>query len=267
LDTLVSIITISRGSYSRGKEVAEKVAAKLGYDCLSRDIVLETAIKFHVPEIKLIRALHDAPSILDRLMGGKERYIADFRSVLLEHLQRDNVVYHGLAGQFFLKGIPHVLKIRILGNFDQRVAEEMKREGISEKQARQLLTKDDEERRQWSIHLYGIDTWDPSLYDMVLKIDVISIDCAVEIIAETVKRPAFQKTAESQCKLDDLALAAKIQAKLVEDSVDTVIVVNGEVTVTLKSKVKGKPALISKIETLVQEMEGVNQVQVEQNSK
>ena len=61
------IITISRGSYSKGKAVAEKVAQKLGYECISRDIILEASEEFNVPEIKLIRAIHDAPGILDRL--------------------------------------------------------------------------------------------------------------------------------------------------------------------------------------------------------
>ena len=36
----MAVITISRGSYSRGKEIAEKVAAKLGYTCISRDLLL-----------------------------------------------------------------------------------------------------------------------------------------------------------------------------------------------------------------------------------
>ncbi|MFH2129434.1 MAG: cytidylate kinase-like family protein [bacterium] len=259
----MSIITISRGSYSRGKEVAEKVAAKLGYDCLSRDIVLETAIKYHVPEIKLIRALHDAPSILDRLMGGKEKYIADFRAVLLEHLKKDNVVYHGLAGQFFLKGIPHVLKVRILGNFEKRIQEEMKREGISEKAARQILEDDDEERRQWSIHLYGVDTWDPGLYDMVIKIDVISVDCAAEFIANAASRPIFKKTEASQKKLDDLSLAATVEAEIAENAVDSVRADNGDITVILKPGVKKKPALVEKISSSAAGIDGVKTIQVE----
>ena len=55
----MSIITISRGSYSRGKEVAEKLARTLGYECLSRDILLEASERYNIPEIKLIRAIHD----------------------------------------------------------------------------------------------------------------------------------------------------------------------------------------------------------------
>ncbi len=121
------IITISRGSYSRGKEVAEKLAQKLGYDILSRDILLETSEKFNIPEIKLVRAIHDAPSILERFTYGKERYVAYIRATLLKLVQKDNVVYHGLAGHYLLRGIPHVLKVRILTDLEDRVQEELRR--------------------------------------------------------------------------------------------------------------------------------------------
>jgi hypothetical protein len=97
----MAVITISRGSYSRGKEIAEKVAERLNYDCISRDILIEASEHFNTPEIKLIRAIHDAPSILDRFSQGKERYIAYVREALLEYAENDNVVYHGLAGHFF----------------------------------------------------------------------------------------------------------------------------------------------------------------------
>ena len=39
----MSVITVSRGSYSRGKEVAEKVAQELGYACISREVLLEAS--------------------------------------------------------------------------------------------------------------------------------------------------------------------------------------------------------------------------------
>ena len=71
----MSIITINRGSYSRGKQVAEKLALKLGYECISRDILLEASEEFNIPEIKLIRALQitanpEIVSHLHTLPGG-----------------------------------------------------------------------------------------------------------------------------------------------------------------------------------------------------
>ena len=71
----MAIITISRGSFSRGKEVAESLAQRLGYECVSRDILLAASTEFNIPEIRLVRALHDAPSVLERFSHGRERFI------------------------------------------------------------------------------------------------------------------------------------------------------------------------------------------------
>ena len=58
----MAIITISRGSYYRGREVAEKLAVKLGYECISREILLEASQEFNIPEIKLVRAIQLSPT-------------------------------------------------------------------------------------------------------------------------------------------------------------------------------------------------------------
>jgi cytidylate kinase len=259
----VSIVTISRGSYSRGKEVAEKVAEKLGYDCLSRDVVLEAAKQLHIPEVKLIRALHDAPSILDRLIGGKEKYVAEFRNVLLSFLKKDNVIYHGLAGQFFVKGVPHVLKVRILADIDYRVFEEMKRENISEKEAYRIITSDDEERRRWSLHLYGIDTWDPTLYDLVLKIGVLTVDCAVDIIVNAMNQPCFETTAESQQKLRDLALISDVDARIDSSLVERITASNGDITIELIAPLKKRQEMTSMVRGITDGIPEINSVFIE----
>lgn len=257
----MSIITISRGSYSRGKEIAEKLAQELGYECVSRDILLEASEHFNIPEIKLIRAIHDAPSVLERFTHGKERYVAFVRETFLEHIQRDNVVYHGLAGQFFTRGIPNVLKARIIANIDDRVREEMKRESISEEEARYILKKDDEERRKWALRLYGIDTLDPSLYDIVLHIDSLRVSDAVDLLRRTAKLPCFQTTPESRRTLQDRLVEARACSALAKAfptaSVrcrDGVVLVNVETQLSLEGEVARK------VEEMLAGVEGVKEV-------
>ena len=208
------VITINRGSYSRGKAVAEKLAQRLGYECVSRDILLDASGEFNIPEIKLVRALHDAPSVLERFTHGKERYISYLYSALLQHVRKDNVVYHGLAGQYFLGNIPHVLKVRIIADLQDRVQEEMRREDISAEKARYILKKDDDERRKWGLQVYGTDTWDSRLYDIVLNIHKVTVDDAVDILCEMIQKPAFQTTPQSRKLVEDLALSALVKAKL-----------------------------------------------------
>ena len=55
----MAIITISRGSYSKGNSVAEKVAQTLGYRCTGREVILEASKEFNIPEVKLVRAIHN----------------------------------------------------------------------------------------------------------------------------------------------------------------------------------------------------------------
>ncbi len=253
----MSIITISRGSYSRGKEVAEKLAQKLSYECISRDVLLEASDQFNIPEIKLIRAIHDAPSILERFTFGKERYMAYIRAALLKSVQKDNVVYHGLAGHFFLQGIPHVLKVRIIADLEDRIREEMRRENTTEAEARAIIKKDDEERRKWGQHIYGADPWDPSLYDMVLHIKTLSVEDAVNVILCVLGTPSFKTTPESQKLLDDLALAARIEAALVEEFPTVKVTAeNGEIAIHMKSSLAEDPEVAGRIKRLANRVAG-----------
>ena len=207
----MAIITISRGSYYRGKEVAEKLAQRLGYNCISREILLEASEEYNIPEIKLIRAIKDAPTILEKLTRQKSKYLAYIRAALLKHVARDNVVYHGVFGHFFLQDIPHVLKVRIVADMDVRVADEVKREGISETKAREILMKDDEERRKWALYLYGADWWDATLYDLVIHLKTITVNNAVDLLSNMVQLPEFQTTPESQDAINNLAEAARME--------------------------------------------------------
>ncbi len=259
----MSIITISRGSYSRGKEVAELVAAALGYECISREILLEASEEFNTPELKLVRALHDAPSILDRFTNGKERYVAYIRSTLLKHVRKDNVVYHGLGGHFFLQEIPHVFKVRIIAELEDRLMEEMKREKISAEEARYILKKDDDERRKWTLHLYGKDTSDASLYDMMLHIKTMSVRDAVEMIQCAVKRPCFQTTPQSQAVLNNLVLSSQVEAQLVKQFPSiTAYAEEGVVTVSIKAPLSHEDEITAQVKEDAGKVEGVKTVKV-----
>jgi cytidylate kinase len=261
----MGVITISRGSYSKGKEIAEKLAQHLGYECISREILLETSDHFNIHELRLARAIHDAPSIFERFKHGKEKYITFIREAFLEHIRKDNVVYHGLAGHFFCQGIPNILKVRINANLEDRIKEEMRREHISEKEARHILKKDDEERRKWSMYLYGIDTKDPALYDLVLHIDNLGVDDAVEILADIAKRPCFQATEVSQMIIDDYHVAAQAQERLFDRFPSALVKCkNGVVFVTIETTLSQEQEVINKIIYILNEkdIDGIKDVKV-----
>jgi cytidylate kinase len=259
----MSVITISRGSYSYGKEIAEKVARKLGYECYSRDIILEASKDLNIPELKLVHAIHDAPSILDRLSLKKNRYIAFIRAALLRHFRDDNVVYHGLAGHFFVGGISHVLKIRIIADFEERIKLEMNRKNISRQEAEKTLKDDDNERRKWSQHLYGIDPWDPNLYSLVIHIHKISADDAADIICHTAGLDVFRTTPESQRQMHDLCTSAEIEALLLKSNINAMVTVDsGIASIKLDAPVSHEKKLAKEIENLTRDVADIKEVRV-----
>jgi cytidylate kinase len=260
----VSIITISRGSYSRGKEVAERLAQQLGYECVSRDVLIEASDEFNIPEIKLVRAIHDSPSVLDRFTHGKEKYVAYIRAAVLKRVLKDNVVYHGLAGHFFLQDVPHVLKVRIIADFEDRVREEMKRENVSAEKARYTLKKDDEERRKWGLSLYGADTADSRLYDTVLHIKTLRVNDAVELLFQAANRPCFRTTPESRKILEDLSRAAQVEAALVAGFPSAKVTAkNGKIFVSnVETSLLMEREVIGEVTKMARKVPGVEEVTV-----
>ena len=257
----MGIITISRGSYSRGMEIAEKLAERLGYECVSREILLKASEDFNIPEVALTQAIQNAPSFLDHLKHGKKKYIAFIRKTFLEYLQRDNIDYHGMAGHFFTTGLSNVFKVRITADLEYRIKVVMKRENVSQEEAKKLLEDLDEARRKWSMYLYGIDTKAAELYDVILHVDCIRVDGAVDILYNITKRPCFQTSPESQKKLKDMLVAARAYAMIVDKFPDAnVKCMNGVVLVSVESSLAVEKRLASKFSKLLKNIEGVKEV-------
>ena len=263
----MTIVTISRGSYSMGKTVAEKVAARLGYECISRDVLIEASDKFNIPEIKLVNAIIDTPSILNRFTHGQESYITYIQSALTRHLCNDNIVYHGLAGHVFLKNVAHVLKVCIVADFETRVLNLMRREKVSEHEAASWITKVDKERCKWTKQLYGVNPWDPLLYDLVIKIDKFDVDDAIENIYQSAKLPHFQTTDESRQDIEDLALACEIKAAIINKYPGVKVQsTRGNVILYVETGEHSARKLQNNADSLMTKIKGINNIEVHEGA-
>ena len=260
----MAIITISRGSYSKGRDVALKVAEILGYRCIAREVVLDACREFNIPEIQLRRAIHDAPSILERFTHGREKYIAYFKAVFLNHLLMDNVVYHGLAGHFFVEPDVRVLKVRIMSDMEDRVRCEMEREAVSREEALRVLTDDDAERRKWSLGLYGIDTADPGLYDLVIHIkNGTTVEDAASMICEAASFPVFKRDARAQKAMEAMAFRARVKAELVGVEPDLEVSgSNGFVRLNVKVALEEEEDIVAELRRIAESIPGASRIDI-----
>jgi cytidylate kinase len=227
----MAIITVSRGCSSRGKEIAERVAERLGYQCVSSEILVQASRLFGIPETKLRQSLHHAPTILDRITRGRQRYLSYIQAALLEYVKGDNVVYHGHAGHLLLPNISHVLKVRVIAELRSRIALTQQRLQISEEEALAFIESEDRHQQAWTWHLYKTETSDPRLYDMVLNLGRLKIRDVCEMICAAARSDTYRASPESKRAIENLALSSHVRAALKGVCEAKVITDDGRVSV------------------------------------
>ncbi len=211
----MSIITISRGSLSGGQALAEGLADRLGYRCISSEALIEAAAKYGVPEPKLSAVFDKTPSLWERLTKSRRLYLIFIQAAMCDLAQQGNLVYHGQGGQQLLKGISHIMKVRLIAPLEYRLKIAMEREGLASREAAmQYLQQVDEERLRRMRYLFNVDWRDPALYDVVFNIEHMSLKTAADVVIYMAQHPEYQPTPASLKKLDDLSLSCRIKASL-----------------------------------------------------
>lgn len=210
----MAIVTISRGTYSCAKIIAEELAGRLGYPCIGQEQVFAAAKDFGVPETELNAALIKPPNIL-RLAPGKRAAILNvIRAALLKASQGGNLVYHGFVGHQLLGDVGHVLRVRVIAGMEYRITAAMERHRENRERAIERINRRDKQSLYWSRFLYGVDWRDPSLYDAILNMERLSIAGAVDTLMLMTELADFKPDEASRKAFSDLLLGCLVWAEL-----------------------------------------------------
>ena len=210
----MSVITISRGSFSGGKMLAECLAKKLGYRCVDRDVIVERAAAHGVSQEEIRDALERPPGFLERFSQKRYKYLALVQASLTEEVREGKVIYHGLAGHLLLGSGRHVLRTRLIAPMEYRIRMVHERLNYTRSEAIAYIQKMDDQRRRWTSYLYGVNWGDPELYDLVINLEQMKLETACHIVSAAVHRRCFELTPACRKALEDLALASKVRAVL-----------------------------------------------------
>ncbi len=208
------IVTISRGTMSGGKALAECVAAELGCSCIAREVLVEGAAKLGVSEELLRERMERSPGLWERLTAERRTYVLACQSALAEHAARNDFVYHGLAGNLLLRGIPEVLRVRLIAPLPLRVKTLQEQRGMTGEDAERYIADVDQHRSRWTRLMYDADIGDPALYDLVLNLEKASISSACSAVVAMARRPEFTLDAAARARLADFALASRVRLAL-----------------------------------------------------
>jgi cytidylate kinase len=258
---------ISRGTFSGGKAVAEALASRLNYTCVSNEILFDAAEQYKVPEERLNAALNEPPGSWRQKPGMKVAHINFGRATLLKRAKEaeGNLVYHGNAGHMLLTDLAQVIRVRIVADMEYRIQAAMTNDGLSRKKAVDMITKLDQRVMKWTQGLYGIDWQDPSLYDVVLSLEHMSIDSAVEMIVHMTELPDYKPTQASRQAFENLFLSSLVWAELTKNQFTrsaNVRVTADQGTITVTGNASSHK-IIDIIPLVTKEVEGVKEVRNE----
>src|SRR5207249_2029970 len=147
-------------------------------------------------------------------------YITILQTTLLDFAEMDNAILMGRGGQWLLRGIPHILRVRVIAPFEARVKRWIKRtaamtgETPTQRAAADFVRRDDAEKSGRMRYLYEVDLADPLLYELIVNTEKLRHEAVVEILERLVRRPEMATTEEGRRIVASRALASRVPVAL-----------------------------------------------------
>ncbi|MBI4594060.1 MAG: cytidylate kinase family protein [Candidatus Rokubacteria bacterium] len=216
----MAIITISHEMGAGGPEIGMAVGQRLGYRYVDQELIQDAVRRYGLAEEKLSHLDESKPTLFERFDAETRHYITILQTTLLEFAEADDTVLMGRGGQWLLRGIPHVLRVRVIAPFELRVKSWIKRtaevsgEMPNHRAAADFVRRDDAEKAGRMRYLYEVDLGDPSIYDVLVNTEKLSHDAAVEMIERVARRPEMVTTAAARAVVTSRALASRVQVAL-----------------------------------------------------
>lgn len=200
-------VTISAGYGAGGSIIAPEVARLLGLPLLDRAISSHVAAQLRVSvqeaEGGVIKRSVTGRflAVLAPLAGGvlgagtdcappdavpppdDAAFFREQAEDIMTAALSTGAVILGRAGGAAFRDRPDVLRVRLFGPLEARVAQAARIESVDPPVARQRLPEVDRARAQYVRRLYGVNIDDPAFYHLQLDSTVLPLNACVDLIA------------------------------------------------------------------------------------
>ena len=202
------VITISRTVGSGGRTIGRKLAERLGVRFSDKELIdaLQAKLNLTAESIEELKGkkkrwLDDfiqmvAPVPMSGLLvSGESDYVSEYnqslsvndvfeaeKEILNGIADEGSCVIAGRSGFFVLKDRPNKVDILITASRENRIARIMSKQDLSYEKAAQVLDSVDKARDNYVLRYTGQSRYDARNYHIVLNMDYITEDKAVDLI-------------------------------------------------------------------------------------
>lgn len=189
------VITISRERGSRGAYFGHKLAERLGYQCLHREIIDAICLSSgyrkqmieYLDEHYRSRLELTVASLFTGQAVDHTDYVRNLYYVVLSMCRLGGVVLIGRGGNFIL-GQNRGFHVRVVCPREKRIENLITFENLSRETAAAAIDQSDAERREWIHRLFKVDVNDPHQYDLVVNSAFIDTDEFVQGIIDAMHK-------------------------------------------------------------------------------
>jgi cytidylate kinase len=107
--------------------------------------------------------------------------------VIRKAVSGEGGVILGRAAAIVLRDHPDAFHVRLDGDPDRRIRQAMALQGVSERDAREAMDRNDKARTAYVRHFYGADAASPRHYDLVIDSTRVPIETCTELIVSAVR--------------------------------------------------------------------------------
>jgi len=200
------VITISRELGSGGRTIGRLLAERLGVPYYDKALIMALQKKYNLSveeierlkgqsvswwsDFKRVIGLGDSvtPEMYVNRDGDEpellttEAIFKTEKEILLAMAQEESCVIAGRSGFFILKKHPNHLNIFIQASMKHRLERVMRKQNISEDEAKKIITKVDKMREEYVKNFAHTSRYDTRNYDLVINMDDKTEDEAVNLI-------------------------------------------------------------------------------------
>ena len=208
------VITISREIGSGGHTVGRILSEKLGVRYSDKDLIRGLEKEFNLTRSGIEKLKGEKKNWLSdflthyapvpnakELLGADSKYTVEFRpdittadvyeaecEILKGIADEGSCVIAGRSGFFVLKDHPNKFDVFIHASRANRIARIMKRQKLSEKEAIEIIEYVDKARENYVRKYADTSRYDLRNYDLVLNMDYLTEDEAVECILKAISK-------------------------------------------------------------------------------
>ena len=187
-----TIITIGRSYGAGGRTIAQKVAHALNIPYYDSQLLAKAAQESGL-SMKYLESLDEQsitlPNIYQSIGFGTNEYVpleqkaANAQREIIEKIAAEGpCVIVGRRADLILRDKARILSVFICASEDNRIQHVMKREGVTEKEAKQRVAKADRERAAYYNQAARGKWGEPDGYDLCVNTDHLSMDDAAALI-------------------------------------------------------------------------------------